>query len=410
MADGPAAPSQHPFGALRHRNFRLFFSGQLVSLIGTWMHQVARSWLVLELTNSAFYVGFVAALGTLPVLLFSLYAGAVADRMSKLRLIIMTQTAAMVLSFALAALVLTGAVTVWHIVIIATLIGVVNAFDVPGRQSFFIELVGRDDLMNAIALNSSSFNVTRILGPSVAGLLIGLVGVGACFLLDGVSFMAVIAALLVIRIPPFRRPATRPSAWAHIGEGLRYVASDRRIMALVINIAVLSIFGYPFLVLLPVVAKQVLGKGAIEFGWMSSAVGAGALTGALLLAAFARQIPKGRVLRWASVSFGVVLAAFAAARGLPLALLVLVGLGFVMITNNATTNTLLQTLAPDDMRGRVMSVYTLAFVGMGPIGAFQAGYFADRFGAPAALGGGAVICLIASLVLFWRVPGLRELS
>ncbi len=403
---GPAAA----FGALRHKNFRLFFSGQLVSLIGTWMHQVARSWLVLLLTNSAFYVGFVAALGSLPVLLFSLYAGAVADRMSKLKLIVMTQTAAMILSFALAALVLTHAVTVWHIVILAALIGVVNAFDVPGRQSFFIELVGREDLMNAIALNSSAFNVTRILGPSVAGVLIGLVGVGACFLLDGFSFMAVIAALLAIRIPPFQGPATRPSAWAHIGEGLRYVTADRRITALVLNIAVLSIFGYPFLVLLPVVAKQVLGKGAIEFGWMSSAVGAGALAGALLLAAFSRQLPKGRVLQWASACFGLVLAAFASARALPLALLALVALGFVMITNNAATNTLLQTLAPDHMRGRVMSVYTLAFVGMGPIGALQAGYFAERFGAPAALTGGAAICLVCSLVLFWRVPGVRELA
>ena len=219
---GPAAA----FGALRHKNFRLFFSGQLVSLIGTWMHQVARSWLVLELTNSAFYVGFVAALGSLPVLLFSLYAGAVADRMSKLRLIIVTQTAAMILSFALAALVFSHAVTVWHIVVIAVLIGTVNAFDVPGRQSFFIELVGRDDLMNAIALNSSAFNVTRILGPSVAGILIGLLAVGACFLLDGFSFMAVIAALLLIRIPPFQRPTTRPSAWAQ-----RWTTSARRARA-----------------------------------------------------------------------------------------------------------------------------------------------------------------------------------
>jgi MFS family permease len=412
-ASGTPPPDRRtagPFGALRHRNFRLFFGGQLVSLIGTWMHQVARSWLVLELTNSAFYVGVVAALGSLPVLLFSLYAGALADRMSKLKLILMTQTGAMILSFALAALVFTHTVSVWHIVVIAALIGVVNAFDVPGRQSFFIELVGRDDLMNAIALNSSSFNVTRILGPTAAGLLIGLVGVGACFLLDGFSFMAVIAALLLVRIPPFQRPTTRPSAWAHIGEGLRYVTSDRRIMALVVNIAVFSIFGYPFLVLLPVVAKQVLGKGAIAFGWMSSAVGAGALTGALLLAAFSRQLPKGRVLRWSSAIFGLVLAAFATARTLPLALLVLVGLGFVMITNNATTNTLLQTLAPDHMRGRVMSVYTLAFVGMGPIGALQAGYFAERFGAPAALTGGAAVCLACSLVLFWRVPELRELA
>jgi MFS family permease len=374
------------------------------------MHQVARSWLVLVLTNSAFYVGFVAALGSLPVLLFSLYAGAVADRMSKLKLIIMTQTSSMLLSFGLAALVFTHVVTVWHIVLIAALAGVVNSFDVPGRQSFFVELVGKDDLMNAIALNSSAFNVTRILGPTAAGLLIGLVGVGACFLLDGFSFMAVIAALFAIRVPPYQRPATTPSAWTHIREGLQYVTADRRITALVINIAVLSVFGYPFLVLLPVVARNVLGKGAIEFGWMSSAVGAGALTGALLLAAFARQLPKGRVLRGASLLFGIVLMLFARSRSLAMALLVLVCLGFVMITNTATTNTLLQTLAPDHMRGRVMSVYTLAFVGMGPIGAFQAGYFADRFGAPAALTGGAAVCLLASLVLFWRVPGLVELS
>jgi MFS family permease len=397
------------FSALRYRNFRLFFWGQLVSLIGTWMQQVAQSWLVLTLTNSAFYVGLVSSLGSLPVLVFSLYAGAVADRMSKLKLILITQTASMILALALAALVFAKVVAVWHIVVLASLLGVVNAFDVPGRQSFFVEMVGKDDLMNAIALNSSSFNVTRVLGPAAAGMLIGKLGVGACFLLNGLSFVAVIAALLAIRLPPYRPIALPPSTWVHIQEGLAYVKSDRRVLATVVNIAMLSIFGFPFLVLMPVVARNVLGRGALEFGWMSSSVGAGAMIGALLLAAFARQLPQGRVLRTASLTFGAVVALFALSRSLPVSLAVLALTGFAMIVTTATTNTVLQTLAPDEMRGRVMSVYTLAFVGMGPIGAFQAGYFADRFGAPATLIVGGVLCTAFAAGVFSRVPELPRL-
>ncbi len=416
MPDGPEPTPPYrravipsAFGALRHRNFRLFFIGQLVSLVGTWMQQVAQAWLVLTLTNSAFYVGLVGALGSLPVLLFSLPAGAVADRMSKLKLIIMTQTGAMILAFILAALVYAKVVTVLHIIILAALLGVVSAFDVPGRQSFFVEMVGKEDLMNAIALNSSAFNVTRVLGPAVAGILIGELGLGLCFLLNGVSFLAVIAALFAIRLPPYQRAAAPPSAWAHIREGLSYVRSDRRVLTIVVNIAVLSILGYPFLVLMPVVARDVLGKGAVEFGWMSSAVGVGALGGALMLAAWSRQLPKGRVLRSASLAFGVVLSAFALSRSFPLTLALLALTGFAMIVNTATTNTLLQTLTPDQMRGRVMSVFTLAFVGMGPIGAFQAGYFADRFGAPATMVVGGLICTLFAAAVFQRVPEVRDL-
>ena len=397
------------FGALRHRNFRLFFLGQLVSLVGTWMQQVAQAWLVHTLTNSAFYVGLVSALGSLPVLLFSLYAGAVADRMSKLKLIILTQTAAMLLAFLLAGLVFARVVTATHIVVLAALQGVVMAFDVPGRQSFFVEMVGKEDLMNAIALNSSAFNVTRVLGPAAAGILIGQFGVGVCFLLNGISFLAVIAALFAIRLPPYRPAPLPPSTWAHIREGLRYVASDRRVLAIVLNIAVLSVFGFPFLVLLPVVARDVLGRGAAEFGWMSSSVGAGALGGALMLAAFARQLPKGRVLRWAAGSLGLIVAAFGLSRSLPVSLAALVLAGFAMIVNTATTNTLLQTLAPDHLRGRVMSVFTLAFVGMGPIGALQAGVLADHLGAPATLVIGGLICVAASTTLFQRVRQVGDL-
>lgn len=413
MSDGPLpAPPYRPaaaFGALRHRNFRLFFIGQLVSLVGTWMQQVAQAWLVLTLTNSAFYVGLVGALGSLPVLLLALHAGTVADRMSKLKLIIMTQTAAMILAFILAGLVYARVVTVWHIVILAALLGVVSAFDVPGRQSFFVEMVGKEDLMNAIALNSSAFNVTRVLGPAVAGILIGKLGVGMCFLLNGVSFLAVLAALFAIRVPPYRPTALPSSTWAHIREGLSYVRHDRRMLTIVVNIAVLSILGYPFLVLMPVVARDVLGRGAMEFGWMSSAVGAGALSGALILATFSRQLPKGRVLRDAAMAFGVVVAVYALSRSLPLVLVLLTLTGFAMIISTATTNTVLQTLTPDHMRGRIMSVFTLAFVGMGPIGAFQAGYFADKFGAPATMLVGGVLCTLFTGIAFARVRELRDL-
>lgn len=408
MSEG-AQPALPAFGALRHRNFRLFFLGQLISLVGTWMQQVAQAWLVLTLTNSAFYVGLVGALGSLPVLLFALHAGTVADRMSKLKLIILTQTAAMLLAFVLAALVYAKVVTVWHVIILAALLGVVNAFDVPGRQSFFVELVGKEDLMNAIALNSSAFNVTRVLGPAVAGVLIGKLGVGMCFLLNGVSFLAVLAALFAIRVPPHRPPALPPSTWAHIREGLSYVRHDRRMFTLLVNVAVVSILGYPFLVLMPVMARDVLHQGAMEFGWMSSAVGLGALGGALLLAAYARRLPKGRVLRDAATAFGVVLAAYALARSFPLVLALLVLTGFTMLVSTATTNTLLQTLTPDQMRGRTMSVFTLAYVGMGPIGAFQAGFFADRVGVPVTMLVGGLVCTLFTAAVFQRVPELRNL-
>lgn len=264
--------------------------------------------------------------------------------------------------------------------------------------------------MNAIALNSSAFNVTRVLGPAVAGILIGKLGVGMCFLLNGVSFLAVLAALFAIRVPPYRPAALPPaSTWAHIREGLAYVRHDRRMLTIVVNIAVLSILGYPFLVLMPVVARDVLHHGAMEFGWMSSAVGFGALSGALMLAALSHKLPKGRVLRDAAMAFGVVVAAYAVSRSLSLVLLLLTLTGFAMIISTATTNTLLQTLTPDHMRGRTMSVFTLAFVGMGPIGAFQAGYFADRFGAPATMAVGGVLCTLFTGIAFARVRELRDL-
>jgi len=387
------------FSAFRHRNFSIFFAGYVVSLVGVWMQRVAQSWLVLDLTDSAFYVGLVDALGSLPVLAFSLYAGAIADRVSKHRMVIVTQASAMLVALGFAAMMVTGLERIGLVIALAALLGVATAFDIPARQSFFVEIVGKEDLPSAIALNSSAFNATRLVGPAIAGILIGAVGVAACFLANGLTYLAVLAALLAMRLPS-SRPRARPStsAWTNIREGLEYVRSDPRVRALLLNIAVMSVFGLPALVLLPVLAKNVLGRGAQEYGWMMSAVGGGALIGALAVATFATVMPKGRVLGWAAILFGLLVAALGLVQSVAAALVVLTGLGAALITMTALTNTLLQTLAPDHLRGRVISVYTLAFVGMAPFGSLGAGVAAERLGVPVALAiGGLVTALFAAL-------------
>ncbi|HET7039693.1 MAG TPA: MFS transporter [Gemmatimonadales bacterium] len=397
------------FAALRHRNFRLFFSGYVVSLVGVWMQRVAQSWLVLDLTGSAFYVGLVESIGTLPVLLFSLYAGAVADRVSRHRMVMTTQIGAMVVALAFAAVSFAGWQSITLVIILAALLGVAQAFDIPARQSFFTELVGREDLPSAIALNASAFNATRLVGPAAAGLLIGAVGVAACFLFNGVSYLAVLLALTVMRGTPGRRAVGPPaSAWANIREGLRYVGSERRVRTLLLNVAAMSIFGLPTLTLLPVVARQVLGLGAQAYGWMMSAVGGGALVGALAVATFAPRIPKGRVVGLAAIVFGLSVVGVGLAGSLPAVLALLVVMGAAMITTTALTNTLLQLLAPDWLRGRVISVYTFAFVGMAPFGALLGGTVAEGFGTGAALvAGGRAATAVAALGVA-RSPAVRS--
>ncbi len=398
------APPPSAFGALKHRNFQLFFAGHLVSLIGWWMHHVAQPWLVLLLTDSAFYVGLVALLGTLPVTLLSLFGGAVADRFPKRRVVLATQVAAMGVALALAAVVLADVVTLAHVMVAATLIGVVAAFDIPGRQAFMVEMVGKRDLMNAIALNSSAFNASRIVGPAVAGVLIGTVGVGLCFLLNGFSYLAVIAALLAIRIPT--APSTVPphSTWTTIREGLAYVAGNRRVRALLLMIASASLFAFPFQMLMPVLARDVLGLGAQAYGLMVTSAGVGALVGALGLASFARHIKKGRAVTVAAGTFGLLVALLGAIRSFPLILMLLVLIGFAMIVHTATTNTLLQTVAPDALRGRVMSVYTLAFMGLLPFGSLLAGAVAERFGPGMWLTGGGLLCSLFTFTALRTVP------
>jgi len=401
-------PRLDPFPALRHRNFRLFFFGYIVSLVGVWMERVASSWLVLDLTNSAFYVGLVSALGSLPVLLFALYAGAIADRVSKRRMVMVTQTLAMLISFVLAGLVFSKTVTIEWVIILAALLGVSTAFDIPARQSFFVDLVGKQDLTNAIALNSSAFNGSRVVGPALAGIAIGAIGLGACFLFNAISFLAVIWALAIMRLPAFQKPTSRPRTWANIRLGLRYVREERRVLRLMLNIAAVSIFGIPVIVLLPVLAKNVLGKGATEFGWMMSAIGIGAVAGALWLATIGRDLPRGKLLSWASILFGVVVVVTGIMRPFGLVLLTLTLLGAAMIVTSALTNTLIQTITPDELRGRVVSVYSLAFVGMAPIGSLIFGAVAQRFGTPTALEIGGVATVVASVLLVGRGRELRE--
>jgi MFS family permease len=396
-------------GALAHRNFRLFFFGQGVSLIGTWMQSVAQGWLVLSLTNSPFYVGLVSALGSIGVLTFTLYAGVIADRTDKRRTVIITQSLSMLLAFILAGLALTRVVTVWQVMGLAAVLGVVNAFDIPTRQSFLVEIVGKEDLMNAIALNSSMFNAARVVGPAIAGALIGLVGVGMCFLLNGVSYIAVIASLLAMRLPPFQPRSGTASAWSGFREVLAFIRIHRRVETLVVLTATLSVFGFPFLVMMPVFARDVLHVRAAGYGALTAAVGVGAMLGALAIAVNSRRIVRrGRLMTVGGTAFGICVLAFALSRNFAVSLVLLALAGCAMIVNNALTNTLLQTLVPDELRGRVMGFYSFVFVGLSPLGAFQAGLFAEHFGAPAAIGTGATIVALAVVVAAWRVPELRE--
>jgi len=397
-------------GALTHRNFRLFFFGQGVSLIGTWMQNVAQGWLVLELTNSPFYVGLVSALGSLGVLLLTIYAGIVADRTNKHRLIMVTQALSMLPAFALAALVWTDAVAVWHVAALAAFLGVVNAFDIPARQAFIVELAGKDDLMNAIALNSSAFNAARVLGPAIAGALIGTLGVGICFFLNGVSYLAVIAGLLAMRLPPYVPEARADSVRAGLREAVAFIRGDRRVLTLVFLMALLSIFGFPYLVMMPVFARDVLDRGATGYGVMMASVGIGAVVGALGIAVLGRRIRKGVTFIAAGGSFGVLLLAFALSKVYLLSVALLALAGATMIVNNALANTTIQTLVPDALRGRVMGFYAFVFVGLAPLGSFQMGTLAQRIGTPEAVALGGAVSALAVALAAWRVPELRRTS
>ena len=387
-----------PLRAFRHRNYRLFFSGQVISLTGTWIQLVALGWLVLQLTNSALLLGVVSSIGALPILIFSLPAGVVADRFNKRNLIVLTQSCAMTLAFVLATLTYTHVVNIYFIVAVGFLLGMVNAFDAPTRQSFVIEMVGREDLTNAIALNSAMFNSARIIGPSIAGILLAAVGSAGAFFVNGASFIAVITGLLLMRVNH-----AVPTVHASVAEGLRegfgFIKQHSLIAPLLMLTAVVSIFSIPYAVLMPIFARDILHAGARGYGYLMSAVGSGALIGAATLSSLGDFKWKGKLLLAGNLTFCTMLVIFSFSRILPLSLGVLVGVGWGMMTNMALTNTLIQTSVPDRLRGRVMSVYTLMFLGLAPIGSLQAGVIAHWLGAPVAIRIGAIVCATAALIL-----------
>ena len=387
----------------------MFWFGQTGSVIGTWMQSVGRGWLALQMTNSPFMVGFVSAAGTLPVLLLTLYAGVVADRHDKLRVVRITQALLLVEAALLWWFLWSGHMTVTWLVIISLLGGTFTAFDIPARQALMIELVGREDLVDAIALNSSGFNLARIIGPSVAALVIAKFGLAWCFALNALSYLLVLLSLFKIQLPAWVRDTQMSSPFEGLLEGLRYMFRTREVALLMSLVAVYSIFGIPYLVLMPVIARDTLHSGADGYGLLLAAVGLGAVVGAVALAMAGRSLRRGRLLSFATISFSLCLVAFSISRSLWLSALLLVFVGLTMILNNALANGLLQTIAPDSLRGRVMSAYAFVFVGMGPIGALLAGTVADLIGAPAAIATGAVVLAIFSVWLFGRRTELRVL-
>lgn len=396
--------------ALSHRNFRLFFLGQGVSLIGTWMQRVAVGWLVYRLTDSAFLLGVVGFAGQIPAFVLSPLAGVLADRWNRHHLLILTQVAAMIQAFILAYLVMSGTVLIWHVVVLSLILGAVTAFDIPIRQSFLIEMIDeKSDLGNAIALNSSMVNGARLLGPSVAGLLIATVGEGLCFLINGLSYVAVIVSLFLMHISRQDPGVHRAGAWRQLKEGLTYVYEFEPIRDIILLLGLMSLLGMPYMVLMPIFAKDILHGGPSALGFLMGSSGVGALAGALYLAARPGVLGLGKLIPIGTGIFGLGLVAFTLSRSLSWSLVFLIAVGFGQMVELASSNTLLQTMADDDRRGRVMGFFTVAFVGMAPVGSLLAGGVANVIGAPWTLFMGGIVCLIAAGLFARRLPQLREM-
>jgi len=409
-ASESGTPIAHVFRALRHRDYRLFFIGQGISLIGTWMQQVAMSWLVYRLTGSAFALGAIAFASQFPTFLLAPIAGVVADRYRRHRIVVTTQSLALLEASTVAALVLTGTVQVWHLIALSAVLGTVNAFDIPARQSLVVKLVqGPDDLANAIALNSSMFNMARLIGPAIAGVLIGVVGEGPVFAINAASYIAVLTSLFRMSVAKEERPEPQARALSHMREGFRYAFGFPPIRSILTLLALTSLLGMPYVVLLPVFASEVLGGGPQTLGFLMSAAGLGALSGALYLASRSSVRGLSRVIVIAVTVFGLGLIAFSQSRWQPLSIALLLVTGFGMMVQSASINTVLQTIVDEDKRGRVMSLYAMAFMGMSPFGSLLAGTLASRIGAPATVMLGGMACLGAAAWFYSRLPTIREL-
>lgn len=394
--------------ALRHRNYRLFFSGQSVSLVGTWITRVATSWLVYRLTHSALLLGLVGFCGQIPTLVLAPIAGVAVDRWNRHKILIWTQALSAAQSLALAALALSGTITVAWVLALQVVQGIINAFDTPARQSFVVQMVeDRADLPNAIALNSTMVNGSRIIGPSIGGIIIAATNEGWCFLIDAISYIAVIASLLAMRVTAAERATVRGSVREELRDGFQYVTRFAPVRDALLLLALVATMGVPYTVLMPIIAANVLHGGAHTLGFLMTASGLGAVAGALYLASRHNVLGLGRVMVIATVTFGVGLIAFGFARWMWMALVVLPFVGAGMMVEMAATNTILQTITEERLRGRVMAFYTMAFLGTAPIGSLLAGVAAERIGAPMTIVVGGAVCVLGGLWLATRLPLLR---
>lgn len=398
------------FSSLRTRNFRLYFLGQCVTLSGVWIQNIAMSWLVYRLTGSVFLLAVVNFVNMIPSLIITPFAGVISDRFDKYRILLTTQTLFMVQALLLASLTLSGYIEVWHIVLISTVAGIVTAVESPARQSFYTKLVPPEDMTNAIALNSVAINGSRFVGPTIGGLLIGWVGEGYCFLINGIGYTAVLTALLMMRLPEFVPKAATSRIWSELKEGFSYVNGYLPLKAIVLLVAAVSFFAMPFMTLIPAVVKDILGGDSKMLGYVMSSIGAGTVTAAFYLAARRRIKGLGKVVTVAGFLMGLGLIALSFIRVPALAYVVCFPIGLGMVTMMASSNTLLQTLVDDDKRGRVMSFYTMAFLGMNPLGGMLAGSVARTIGIPNVLLISGTICLVAVSIYECYRPLIRRLT
>ena len=395
--EAPTDGVPHTFRALRHRNFRLFIAGQVISLVGTWMQNVAQSWLVYRLTHSELLLGTAWFCSQIAVFALGPLGGLAADRFSRHKLVIVTQTLSMLQALVLAVLTLSGKVAVWHVLVLATLLGVINAFDMPGRQALVIQMTSHDDLINAISLNSAVFNAARVVGPGIAGLVVAVVGEGVCFLLNGISFLAVIGCLFAMRLAPFERK-TQDSPWRHLIDGFRYAGRDSAVRRVLALMGATTLSGTPVVVLIPFFADEIFHRGSQGLGYLMGAMGIGAVAGTLVLARRIRVSGLSWVIAWSGMAMGACYLTFAFSPSFWVSLAVMPAIGFYVMRQMASANTTIQTMIRDEYRGRVMALYAMTVVGLAPFGSLAAGALAGRFGARATVAAGGILAIAASAI------------
>ena len=398
------------FASLRHRNFQLYFGGQLISVAGTWIQIIAQGWLVYQISHSEFLLGVTSFAAAVPALIVSPWGGAIVDRVPKRSLLVLTQSGTMLLAFALAWLTFTGRVTEWHIIVLAALGGFINAFDAPGRQAFVVEMVERQDLSNAIAMNSLMFNSARVIGPAIGGILLASVGAAWCFLINGLSFLAVIIGLLMMRLPPFEIKAHTVSLLHDLKSGVGYLLNHIELLGLILIALVFNFFGMSYTAILPAFVDQVLKHSAAGYGWINAASGLGAVTAALFIASNGERGKRGRWLTIANLVFPLLLITFAFTILFSASLVLAFGLGIGFMLQFTLINTLLQTRVSDEMRGRIMGIYTLTIFGVGPFGNLMIGWLAQSWGLSLTIALSAAVALLLSIVILIRIPVIAKLK